>query len=91
MGTPCPPTCPAHWSWQQLGTAHQWPSQINLFWVWVPGIAALLVPLKPVSFSLSLPAPWHEGPLWGLLAPKDLLEEKRLVGGERLGGSSPSP
>lgn len=61
---------PGHWSWHQLGTAHppfpplQWPSQINLFWVWGSGTAAhLLGPPKPVSFSQHLPL---QGPLWGL-------------------------
>lgn len=72
----CPPVlAPAGHSPSPL----QWPSQINLFWVWGSGTAAhLLGPPKPVSFSQHPPM---QGPLWGLPFPEDLLEEERRLAG----------
>lgn len=47
--------------------------------------------LEPVSISQSLSLhPHMQGPLWGLLAPKDLLEKERQLVGRNSGGPSPS-
>lgn len=43
----------------------QWPSQMNLFWVWVSATAGHLLMVPPVS----LPAPSHGGPTLGPTYP----------------------